>query len=172
MTSAPSLPLLAAAILATLATPAAAQVPAAFTGKVVAVADGDTITVLTPDNTKTRVRLHGIDAPERGQAFGTRARQAIGDLLTGQAVTVTPTGPPDRYRRTIARVSLDDRDIGQQLLATGMAWHYTRYDSSSSYAQAERDARAARRGLWTDPKPVPPWEWRRLPKAERLLIIR
>ncbi len=158
------------AILATLAATgpaAAAETAAPYRGLVVAISDGDTLTVLDDGKQQHRVRLHGIDAPERGQPFGTRARQQLAALASQRTVAVVPIGPPDRYGRTVARVTVDDRDIGTQLLDSGLAWHWTQYDRSAAYAQAQRDAQAAHRGLWSDPHPIPPWQWRKMPKSKR-----
>ena len=128
-------------------------------GKVVAVADGDTVTVLTSEKKQVKVRLRGIDAPERKQAFGTKARERVAELSVGK--TVAADGEDrDKYGRTIASLSVDGRDLGEQLVAEGLAWHYVRYSDDPQLAEAERKARAARVGLWRDPEPVPPWEWR------------
>src|SRR5262249_2203785 len=131
-----------------------------FRGRLLAVTDGDTITVLH-DGRPTAVRLHGIDAPERGQAFGVRAKQVASDLAFGKIVIVHPRGV-DRYGRTIAEVTLPDgRDLAQELVRAGYAWWFRRYSADYRLATLEAQARVERRGLWTDPDPVPPWEWRR-----------
>lgn len=127
--------------------------------RVVAVIDGDTLTVLDAANTQHRIRLAGIDAPERGQPFGTKARERLAALTMGKTVAVHSQGQ-DRYSRTLAGIEVDGRDVGRQLVADGLAWHYTRYSDDAGLAAAEREARAARRGLWGDREPVPPWEWR------------
>lgn len=82
-------------------------------------------------------------------------------------MTVSPVGDPDRYGRTVARVTLRDRDVAADLIAAGLAWHWTRYDSSVGYARAEAQAQRDGAGLWSDPRPVPPWEWRKMTKEER-----
>jgi endonuclease YncB( thermonuclease family) len=105
------------------------------------------------------VRLHGIDAPELGQPFGRVARDRLAELVKGKTITVTTHGK-DRYGRTIGSVAIEHDDVGHRLVAEGLAWHYTRYSKDAGLAAAERDARAARRGLWADRDPVPPWEWR------------
>lgn len=135
-------------------------------GKVVAVADGDTLTLLGAGNVQTRVRLSGIDAPERGQPFSQRARQELSGLVFGKVVEIEDLGQ-DRYGRTIGRVFFDGIDVGQRLVEQGLAWHYKRYDDSEALSRAEEAARAARKGLWQAPGPVPPWEWRKLDKEER-----
>jgi micrococcal nuclease len=137
-----------------------------LTGKVVSVADGDTLTLLADGTTQVRVRLHGIDAPERGQPFNRRSKDELSSLVFGKVVTVESLGE-DRYDRTIGRVRVGGIDVNQHLVEQGMAWHYKRYDQSATLSQAEERARKARRGLWQDPTSLPPWEWRKLDKDER-----
>lgn len=133
-------------------------------GKVVAILDGDTITVLR-DREQTRVRIAGIDAPEKKQAFGQRSKQAMSDCAFGKEVAVE-WKKLDRYGRTIGKVIADGVDCGLRQVELGMAWHYKVYAKEQSrgdreaYAAAEDQAKADRRGLWADPDPVPPWEYR------------
>ncbi len=131
-----------------------------FTGRVVGVSDGDTITVLH-NGKGERIRLHGIDSPEKRQAFGKRAKQFTSRLTYGKAVTVKDLGQ-DRYGRTIADVILPDgRVLNHELVKAGFAWWYWRYTpDDETLAQLEREARRAKRGLWVDPHAVLPWEWR------------
>ena len=151
---------LALALLVGLVTQAPAFTMAAFRGKVVGAADGDTITVLH-DGHGERVRLHGIDAPEKGQPFGNRAKQYASELTFGNIVTVEPTDR-DQYGRIVADVRLPDgRSLNREMVRAGLAWWYRRYSHDPELARLEAEARAARRGLWADPHPVPPWEWRR-----------
>ena len=150
----------------TLAGQAVAAPPTSITGKVVSVHDGDTVTVRTDDGQTLKVRLHGIDAPELGQAFGTRSRDALADMVKGKPVTVIGYGQ-DKYRRTIGTVVVGGMDANARQVATGMAWHYSRFDKSPALAQAEQAARRARSGLWADPAPVAPWEWRAGEAARR-----
>ena len=132
-----------------------------LTGKVVRVADGDTITLLV-DETQHRIRLHGADCPERGQPFGTRAKQFTSNLVFGQTVTVRVVDV-DRYKRLVCRVTLPEgRDLSEELVRAGLAWWYKHYaPDDKMLARLETDAREAKRGLWADPNPVPPWQWRR-----------
>ena len=134
--------------------------------RVVNVHDGDTLTALTDDKRQLKVRLHGIDAPELGQPFGTASKWALSDLVFGKQVTLHTTGT-DRYKRTLARVTVGDIEVDALMIATGHAWHYSRYDHTAALEAAERNARAARRGLWTDGEPVPPWEWRKREKERK-----
>jgi endonuclease YncB( thermonuclease family) len=137
----------------------------ALTGKVVGVADGDTITVLDDTNTQHKIRLSGIDAPEKKQPFGQRSKQSLSDLVFSKTVTVE-TGKTDRYGREVGKVLVDGLDANLEQVKRGMAWHYKAYEREQSaidrkvYAEAENEAKAARRGLWADADPVPPWEFR------------
>ena len=133
----------------------------------IGVVDADTLDVLDESKKTHRIRIHGIDSPERGQPFAKKARSAMSALVAGQTVTVENLGD-DRYGRMIARITAGDRDVGEAMIAGGWAWHYVKYDDSEVYAAAERQAREARAGLWRDERAVPPWEWRKMPKAERL----
>lgn len=138
---------------------AVAAGPVPVTWKVVSVHDGDTLTALDADNVQNRVRLHGIDAPEIGQPFGTAARDRLAEVAKGKAVSVTVQGR-DRYGRVVADIEIDRHDVGLALVAEGMVWHYERFDNDPRLAAAQREARAAKRGLWAGKAPTPPWEWR------------
>ena len=130
-----------------------------FSGRVVGVADGDTITVLVGVEPR-RVRLAGIDAPERGQPFGQRAKQALSRLVFGRTVRVVVRGQ-DRYGRLLGEVLLPDgASLNERLVKEGWAWHYTRYSKDQRLAEQEATARRSRRGLWVDPRAMPPWEFR------------
>jgi micrococcal nuclease len=136
-----------------------AQATGSLVGKVVTVNDGDTILVLHAGQSE-RVRLYGIDAPEGGQAFGTRARQFLSELVFGKVVEVE-VRDLDRYGRTVGRVLVEGRDAGLELVRVGLAWHYTRYSKAAALAAAEREAREAHRGLWAHASPLAPWDFRR-----------
>jgi endonuclease YncB( thermonuclease family) len=129
-----------------------------FTGRVVGVGDGDTITVLR-DRAEVRVRIHAIDCPELHQAFGRKAKALTSELVFGKSVLVLPV-TSDKYGRIVGRVVVDKRDVGLELVRSGLAWHFTRYSNDSILADAERAAREARRGLWADSNPTPPWDYR------------
>ena len=137
----------------------AAQAP--FSGRVVAVKDGDTVEVLRDDSTLARVRLTHVDCPEKGPPFGKAARQLTSDLCFGRTVGVVPRARPDRYGRTLAEVSVDGRSVNMRLVEAGLAWHYTQYSTDTAYSAAEARARIMGLGLWADPAPVAPWEWRK-----------
>jgi micrococcal nuclease len=135
-----------------------------FAGKVVGISDGDTISVLR-EGKAVKVRLHGVDTPEKAQAFGTQARKFTSDLAFQREVTVE-VHTTDRYGRLVGEVRLPDgRSLNQELVRAGMAWWYRQYaPKETTLAQLEADARAAKRGLWADAHPVPPWEWRKQPR--------
>lgn len=136
-----------------------------LSGQVVSIADGDTITVRPKQGPSVKVRLIGIDAPERGQAFGTRARQELGELVAGKSVEVIGT-EKDRYGRLLGDVRHDGRSINLEMIRRGFAWAYVEFDPPAEYVAAEAEARAARRGLWADKSPVPPWAYRKSRRAK------
>ena len=139
---------------------------ATLTGRVVGVHDGDTITVLDAAKTQHKIRLSGIDAPELKQAFGTRSKIALSEMVYGKQVKVD-WDKLDRYGRTIGVIFVDGRDANLAQVRAGMAWWYRQYakeqtrENRQLYELGENDARNAKRGLWADSTPVPPWEWRR-----------
>lgn len=137
----------------------------AWSGKVVGISDGDTIKVLR-DKTPVKIRLHGIDCPERGQAFGSKAKHFASDYVFGKIVTIKETAQ-DRYRRTVAWVYLDNSSLNEALVRAGLAWHYKKYSSDKNLSDAEIKARNERLGLWSDPHSIPPWEYRRLKRKKR-----
>ena len=138
-------------------------------GRVVGIADGDTVTVLDAEKAQHKIRLSGIDAPEKAQAFGNRSKESLSDLAFDKTVTVE-TGKRDRYGREVGKVLVNGRDVNLIQVERGMAWHYKAYEREQPpndrklYDAAEIEARAARRGLWRDPEPTPPWDYR---KAKR-----
>jgi endonuclease YncB( thermonuclease family) len=142
-----------------LARPALAAA-AEFTAPVVKVVDGDTLVVLINGETR-RIRLHGIDAPEKRQPFSRRAKRFAADLALGRTVTVREISR-DKYGRIVAEVILPDgRVLNEELVRAGLAWWYCRDSADEHLAALEREARAARRGLWGDPNPIAPWDFRR-----------
>ncbi|MBK7331069.1 MAG: thermonuclease family protein [Betaproteobacteria bacterium] len=147
---------IAACAIAALAVAGAAC--ADFSGRVVGVADGDTLTVLVGAR-QVRVRLWGIDAPERGQPWSSRSRDALAARAMHRDALVATRGT-DGYGRTLARVAVDGVDLGEAQLRDGMAWVYRRYTKDRAMIAIEDEARAARRGLWSLPDPEPPWAWR------------
>lgn len=149
-----------------LAKPGKKRVRGTLRGRVVAIADGDTLTVLDAAKRQHKVRLEGIDAPERGQPFGDKARKALGQAVFSKSVRVATFGK-DKYGRTLGHIYLKDRWINRELVAGGLAWHYRKYSKDRQLAEAERSARSRKAGLWSDATPVAPWEWRKLSPRER-----
>jgi len=130
-----------------------------FTGKVVSLADGDTVTVLV-DKTQVKVRLEGIDAPEKSQAFGAKAKTALSDLIGRKDVTVHATGT-DRYGRTLGRIIIDGEDVSASMVSKGFAWHYKEYSDDEDLAKLEETARERKIGIWSEANALPPWEFRK-----------
>ena len=139
---------------------------ATITGRVTAIADGDSFTLTDGRRRSTRVRIQGVDAPERRQAFSYASKQALSDMLYGRDVVVA-IDKQDRYGRIVGMVKIDGRDAGLQQIRAGLAWFYSHYSNEmnasdrAAYVAAQRDARAARRGLWSELNPIPPWRFRR-----------
>jgi len=155
-------PAVSAFVLATLiVSPLAAGKPHhTISVTVVAIADGDTLTVLDDAKVQHHIRLAGIDAPEKKQEFGTKAREALAAKVFGRTVRVDLVAA-DRYRREVGRVFLGDRFINLEMVQDGFAWRYVVDDKAGEFTAAQRDAREHRRGLWINPSPESPWEFRR-----------
>src|SRR5213594_2988209 len=132
-----------------------------FSGKVVGITDGDTISVMHNGRAE-KIRLHGIDCPEKAQPFGTKAKQFTSAMVFGKMVRVLTHGR-DRYGRTVGDVILPDgANMNQALVKVGLAWWYRQYaPHDGTLERLEAEARAAKRGLWADPDPIPPWSWRK-----------
>ena len=129
-------------------------------GKIVKIADGDTLTLLTSTKDQVKIRLAGIDTPERKQPFGNRAKQALAKLaFQKQALIEAET--KDRYGRTVGVVFVDGLNVNHELVKQGMAWVYRKYNKDKALYELESRAKKERLGLWLDENPIPPWEWRR-----------
>ena len=150
------LSVLSAILLCSLALTAFADT---LQGRVVTIADGDTITVLDADKVQHKIRLTGIDAPEKAQAFGNKSKQALADMVFGKDVQVEEHGK-DKYKRTLGRVLVNGIDANAEMVRQGYAWVYRKYSKNPDLLRLEAEAREAKRGLWVDAEPVPPWEWR------------
>ena len=155
-----------ALLLAALAVPIQASADT-LQGRVVGVTDGDTITLLDASNTQYKIRLSGIDAPEKKQPFGQRSKEALSAMAYGKEIYVE-WFKKDRYGRTIGKLmTKQGQDINLEQINLGMAWHYKKYEKEQSredrllYADAEVRAERTRVGLWSDPNPVPPWDYRK-----------
>lgn len=126
---------------------------------VVGVTDGDTAKVRCGDSPEQKVRLYQIDAPEKSQPFGQRAKQHLSDLVYKRQVELADHGK-DRYGRTLGAIKVGGQDINWQMVRDGMAWCYLKYLRDKSCLAMEREAREARAGLWQDEAPIEPWLWR------------
>jgi endonuclease YncB( thermonuclease family) len=135
-------------------------------GRVVAVSDGDTLTLLTPDKTQVKIRLAEIDAPEKGQPYGEKSKQILSGLVFGKDVSVQSQSK-DRYGRILGRVFIDGLDVNLRLVEQGAAWTYDQYLTDQNIKKAETSAREGQLGLWAlqADQIVPPWEWRRGKKS-------
>lgn len=134
----------------------------AWLALVIAISDGDTMTILH-DQQQIKVRLAEIDAPEKRQAFGARSRESLSYICFQAQAKIQPM-TKDRYGRTVARVICDGIDASVHQMESGMAWYSRKYYKDPLFPALEEEARAAQRGLWADPTPTPPWEWRRMPR--------
>jgi len=135
-----------------------------ITGRVVGIADGDTLTVLDSSNTQTKVRLAHIDAPENAQAFGSRSKEALSTLCFGKPASVDVVDR-DKYGRTVGVVRCAGQQANRKMVELGLAWAYGRNPKKpSQFTSVESEARRARAGLWVDASPVPPWQFRRARK--------
>lgn len=134
-------------------------------GRIVGVSDGDTVTLLDAAHQQHKIRLAGIDAPEKSQAFGQRAKEHLSDRVFGQLVTVE-VSKTDRYGRLVGKIMVSGMDANLGQIRAGMAWHYKQYEKEQTpadrrlYAQTERAAQFQRLGLWRDANPQPPWDFR------------
>ncbi|MBX3266434.1 MAG: thermonuclease family protein [Acidobacteria bacterium] len=151
----------------------------AQTYRVVGVSDGDTLTALDESKRQVKVRLAGIDAPERGQDFSNRAKQNLSRMVFGKQITLEG-GKIDRYGRRVAKVIVNGVDANLEQIKAGLAWHFKRYADEQpakdqrEYAAAEIEARKAKRGIWSIASPVAPWDFRDgkgTPEAVEGLII-
>lgn len=133
----------------------------ALTGKVIKVADGDTVTIQTDTGEKVRVRLYGIDAPESKQEYGVKSADTLRKLTNGKVVDIE-VKDKDRYGRTVGIIFLDGKDMNLYQIQEGNAWYYKQYGKDRpDYGVAEKKARADKIGLWQYEKPIAPWDFRR-----------
>ena len=143
----------------------AASYPFSLGGDVVGVTDGDTIKILQ-DKKMYKIRLNGIDAPEMGQAYGRKSKDYLASLVAGKRVEVI-VRDTDRYGRYVGDVIVGGKTANAELVAVGLAWHYTAYSKDEELAALEKAARAKKLGLWADPNPIPPWEFRRREREKK-----
>jgi len=135
-------------------------------GRIVGITDGDTLKLVTPTKVLYKIRLSGIDAPEKGQPFGQRAKQTL-STCSNNKNAIVETYKKDRYGRFVGKVLVDGVDCNLKQIELGMAWHYKKYENEqelgdrSKYAHAEHVAKGAKQGLWSEASFVPPWDWRK-----------
>ncbi|TVO53066.1 thermonuclease family protein [Denitromonas halophila] len=143
-------------------------------GRIVGVADGDTVTLLDANNVQHKIRLQGIDAPEKNQPYGSASKRRLSDLVFGRTVGAA-CSKTDRYRRLICRIDVNGVDVNLAMITAGMAWHYKAYEMEqtsterTAYVLAEEQARLARTGLWLDHSPTPPWGFRKAKREADML---
>jgi len=128
-------------------------------GKVVGISDGDTIKVLK-DGKQVKIRLASIDCPEKGQPYGQAAKKFTSKMVASKIVKIWETDT-DRYGRIVGFVFVGDRNLNKELLSAGLAWHYKNYSRDPELAKLEFQARSKKIGLWAEPDPMKPWEWRK-----------
>ena len=134
--------------------------PAELSGKVISIKDGDTIAILYNNKTLT-IRLAHIDCPEKKQPYGQAAKQFMSDKCFGQIVTIQHQHEYDRSKRLIGEViTASGENLNKALVKAGLAWHYKKYSTNIIYSALEQEARKQRIGLWSEPNPIAPWEWR------------
>lgn len=144
---------------------------AVIDGRIVGITDGDTVILLDHGQVQHKIRLAGIDAPEKQQNFGNRSKESLSELVYGKEVTVE-TEKKDRYGRDVGKVLIQGMDASLTQVQRGFAWHYKAYEREQSpndrllYDFAESEARNSHRGLWRDPDPIAPWEFRRARRAK------
>jgi endonuclease YncB( thermonuclease family) len=137
-----------------------------FTGKVIKIVDGDTFDVLINNNSTIRIRMNGIDCPERKQDYYQVCKDALAKFIFSKNVQLVAHGK-DRYQRTIADVFYKNENINVAMIENGFAWHYKKYSSNERMAKAEQNARIKRTGLWKMKDPMAPWDFRKLSKTKK-----
>ena len=136
-----------------------------ISGRIVAISDGDTVTLLDSTKQQHKIRLAGIDAPEKKQSFGQRSKQNLSELVFNKDVEADCV-KVDRYKREVCKITVNGTDANLEQIKAGLAWWYRSYAKDQSkadratYAAAEQEAKDAKRGLWGDAEAVAPWEWR------------
>lgn len=128
-------------------------------GKLGYVIDGDSFYMMQDNGRRIRVRISGIDAPENEQHFGKEAKEALTELLKDKQISLTPDGS-DRQGRMVAHIQVEGKNVAQELIRQGYAWHYKKYSQDVQLAQLEKEAQANKLGLWKEASPLAPWKFR------------
>lgn len=136
-----------------------------YTGKIIAIKDGDTVVMLVKNKPQT-IRLAHIDTPEKKQPYGTAAKIFLSERIYGREVQAVIAGKRDRNGRWIAEIFSQNQNINKELVRNGLAWHYKQYSKNDNYAALERIARQKKTGLWKDQGPIAPWQWRKMKKGK------
>lgn len=129
-------------------------------GKIIRVSDGDTVVLLDSTNTQYRIRLDGIDCPEKGQPFGRKATDFVKELTTGKEIIVK-WEKKDRYKRILGVVYADGVNVNKELLKNGLAWHYKHFNQDKELAELEQQARDKKLNIWSEKNPIEPYQWRK-----------
>lgn len=138
-----------------------------ISGKVIAISDGDTLTLLINGNRQIKIRLAAIDAPENSQAYGNRAKQQLSDLCFAKNATLKVVST-DRYGRTVGDIYCAGSNANLEMVKSGLAWVFRKYDKGFEYLyESEEEAKTAKRGLWADPNPIAPWDWRQSKRSDK-----
>ena len=139
------------------------SVETVVSGKVIKVADGDTITILNSEKKQIKIRLYGIDAPEKAQDYGKISKNYMSELVAGKTINVTVIDI-DRYGRSVGRIKIDDKEVAEEMLKAGLAWVYTYYckiPECEYWKELETQAKTGKIGLWSNPTAQEPWKWRK-----------
>lgn len=136
----------------------------ALEGKVIKVSDGDTITILTAQKEPVKIRLHGIDAPEKKQAYGEKSKQFLSSLIANKVVKIKVKGK-DRYKRVIGIVYLNDDDINAKMVKNGYAHAFIKY--SKDYLHLEGLAKEQKLNIWSNKNIITPWDFRKIQKQKK-----
>ena len=137
-----------------------------YSAKIIGVKDGDTVEILWQGQPQG-VRLAHIDCPEKKQNYGTKAKEFVSNFCFGKTVTLVIAGKPDRYGRWLAEIFYKNQNLNKELVRNGLAWHFKKYSDNEVYAALESKAKSAKFGLWQDPHPIAPWEWRKQKKRPK-----
>lgn len=130
-------------------------------GKIIRVSDGDTVVVLDSNNTQHRVRLDGIDCPEKGQPFGTKATNFVKELTSQSEYVVVEWEKKDRYGRILGVLYVGDINVNEKLLENGLAWHYKHFNKDQKLADLEQQAKDKKLNIWSEKNPIEPYQWRK-----------
>lgn len=137
-----------------------------ISGEVVSIADGDTLTILDSSKTQHKIRLAAIDAPEKAQPFGQKSKQALSDICFSKQASIKVVDT-DRYGRTVGEITCSGTNANELMVRSGFAWVYRKYAKGYGHLYAlEEKAKTSKLGLWSDPSPVPPWEWRKAKRGQ------